>query len=138
MGRAFLNMLRELNIKDYGIFATEQLNFGSGLTIISGETGAGKSLIVSALLLLIGGRATSEDVRSGADEAQLEALFDFSEPGATRRLKEKLQAMGLPDEVSPLILRRTLSASGRSRSFINGVTVTATQLASIGEELIDF
>ena len=120
-------MLRELHIKNYGIFADERVEFKPGLTVLSGETGAGKSLLVGAISLILGGRASSEDIRSGCDEAVIEALFECPSliEGKTVSTKE-------------WVIRRVLQVGGRGRITVNGELYTAAQLSAMAKELVDF
>src|SRR3989338_1823580 len=113
-------MLTTLTVKNFALIEELSLDFASGFSVISGETGAGKSILVGALGLLLGGRADSEAIRSGAEESLIEATFDISKnPSITELLKE----MGLY-EGEDLIIRRHLSSLGKSKVFINGRTVT--------------
>lgn len=126
-------MLLELNIKDLAIIEELLLELGPGFNVFSGETGAGKSIIIDAIDLVLGGRASSELVRSSKDEARVEALFDISNMPDVKAL---LEDGGLPVE-DDLLIRRIVSRSGRSRIFINNAIASATILASIGRHLID-
>lgn len=130
-------MLRELYIKNFGIFAEERLKFEAGMSVVSGETGAGKSLVVGAIALVLGGRASSDDIRTGSDEAQIEAVFDLGDAKSQRQLKGQLSEMGFASDDDVLVIRRVLQANGRGRVFINGSSATVSQLASVGERLID-
>ena len=128
-------MLLSLSLRDFVIVDTLDLNFESGFTVLTGETGAGKSIILDALGLLMGDKAEAALVRYGAKEANLSALFDID---ALPRLQEQLQEQGLLSAgETELSIRRVLDASGKSRSFINSSAVTLGQLKTIGEALID-
>ena len=128
-------MLLALSLKDFVIVDQLHLNFQSGLTVITGETGAGKSITLDALGLLLGDKADFSQVRSGQKEAQLSALFDISHLPA---LQDALQEQGLSDgQDSELSIRRIIDAKGKSRSFINNQTVTLAQLREVGEYLVD-
>jgi DNA repair protein RecN (Recombination protein N) len=126
-------MLRFLQIRDFAIVDTLELEFGSGFTCISGETGAGKSILVGALGLLCGARADSAAVRDGAERAELTAEFELPDPGPAL---DWLRATEL-DDGADCLLRRTISAGGRSRAWINGTAVTLGQLAELGEHLVE-
>ncbi|KUG24672.1 dna repair protein recn [hydrocarbon metagenome] len=126
-------MLNELSIKNFAIIDELHVSFGNGLNIISGETGAGKSIIIGAVSLLLGDRATTEIIRSQADTATVEAVFDIS---ANKPLRDKITDMGFPDE-EDLIIRRIVSHTGKNKAFINGQTATLANLASISERLIN-
>lgn len=123
-------MLRSLQVRDYVIVDHADIEFQSGFTVFSGETGAGKSILVDALALTLGGRADTTVVREGAERADLTAEFQVS-PAIAQWLEDHL----LPTDT--LLLRRVIDARGRSRAFINGVPATLTQLRELGEQLVD-
>lgn len=126
-------MLRSLTIRDYVILDDLNLSFEDGFTAITGETGAGKSLLVDVLGLLLGGRAEGELAAPGARQAELSALFELSgEHPALAWLKEQ----SLDDE-SSCLLRRVLPAEGASRGWINGRPATMGQLKTVGALLVD-
>ncbi|MEO6264968.1 MAG: DNA repair protein RecN, partial [Luteimonas sp.] len=126
-------MLTHLAIKDFAVVAAAELEFGTGLTVISGETGAGKSLLVDALNFLSGLRADSGMVRHGAERAELAAMFDLRDaPAALAWLREAEF-----DEGDECQLRRTLRADGGSRAWINGRPATLTQLGELAERLVE-
>ena len=128
-------MLLALSLRDFVIVEQLHLNFQTGFTVLTGETGAGKSITLDAVSLLLGDKADYSQVRSGAAEAQLSALFDISDAGS---LKDELREQGLldgdSDEVS---VRRIIDAKGKSRSFINNQAATLAQLKQLGSRLID-
>jgi DNA repair protein RecN (Recombination protein N) len=124
-------MLREIAIKDFAIVEDIRIIFDRGLTILSGETGAGKSIIIQALNLLLGSRADGEMIRSGAQSAELEALFDIDTNGpAAAILAEQGHESG-----RELIIRRVLSKNNRHRVYINGRLATMGLLARVTENL---
>jgi DNA repair protein RecN (Recombination protein N) len=127
-------MLTELRIQDYAVIDSLSLRLGSGLNALTGETGAGKSIIVGALSLLLGERASADVVRAGADRAVVEGVFDIERNVAAREL---LATYGLEDEEGLLIVRREIAASGRGRLWINGSAATAAVLAELGAYLVD-
>ncbi|MDH4323361.1 MAG: DNA repair protein RecN [Betaproteobacteria bacterium] len=127
-------MLRVLSVRDYVIAERVELEPGPGYTVLTGETGAGKSILVDALELLVGGRADSALVREGAERAELTAEFDVAPRSALAAWLAELELQGDPGS---LILRRTLERGGRSRCFINGHVATLAQLREAGEHLVD-
>ena len=131
-------MLTHLSIRDFAVVSSTELEFGPGMTVISGETGAGKSLLVDALGFLSGLRADSGMVRHGAERAELNAEFDLSDrPEALAWLREQeMQDEGRDDEAA-CQLRRTLRSDGGSRAWINGRPVTVTQLAQLAGMLVE-
>jgi DNA repair protein RecN (Recombination protein N) len=130
-------MLQELRIKNFAIIDEVDLVFSKGFNILTGETGTGKSIILNAVHLLLGDKASEELIRSSEDEASVEALFDLS---GSRGLKEKIgerYARGKEAEVEDaLLIRRVLSRTGRGRVFINGSLATLGMLSEISEELL--
>ncbi|HEY0222700.1 MAG TPA: DNA repair protein RecN [Lactovum miscens] len=128
-------MLQELSIKNFAIIKEVSLSFSNGMTILTGETGAGKSIIIDAMNLLLGERSSISFVRHGEDKAEIEALFNMGENPA---LTDKLNSLGLDfDSSSELILRREIFAEGRSVCRINGQLVNLGNLKEISEYLID-
>ncbi len=126
-------MLRALDVRDFVIVTQASLEFGAGFGVLTGETGAGKSILIDAIELLVGGRADAQVVREGAERAELSAEFDFSEQKFFSFLEEQ-DLLGDPGRV---ILRRSIDRSGRSRCFINGHAATLAQLRAAGEFLVD-
>ena len=128
-------MLLALSLRDFVIVEQLNLDFQNGFTVLTGETGAGKSITLDALSLLLGDKADYSQIRHGAKEAQLSALFDVSE---LSDLQKELREQGLLDtDSSELSIRRIIDAKGKSRSFINNQTATLAQLKQIGSQLID-
>ncbi len=126
-------MLTSLTIRDFAIVHQIDVDFGPGMTVLTGETGAGKSILVDALGLVLGERGSAQAVRQGAKRAEFSAEFDVSdEPAASAWLEE--QAM---DEDDACVVRRVITAEGRSRAFINGNPVSMQQLKSFGDLLLD-
>ena len=126
-------MLTELNIRNFAIIDELKVAFDGGLNVISGETGAGKSIIIGAVGLLLGDRANADMIRSFEDAAVVEALFNIRDHEG---LKEKVCEMGFGDG-QDLIVRRVVSRSGKHRVYINGALASLTSLAAIGESLIN-
>lgn len=128
-------MLLTLSLRDFVIVENLNLDFQSGFTVLTGETGAGKSITLDAIGLLLGDKADYSQVRSGAKEAQLSALFDISHLPV---LKAELYEQGLlNDGEEELSIRRIIDAKGKSRSFINNQAATLAQLKAVGGQLID-
>jgi DNA repair protein RecN (Recombination protein N) len=117
-------MLCELNIRNFVIIDRLSLSFASGLNVLTGETGAGKSIIIDAIDLLLGGKARTDLIRTGEEEAVVEALFDVT---AAAGLRAALAESGF-DNGDELLVRRVLSLSGKNRIYVNGTLATATQL----------
>src|SRR5215472_1165136 len=127
-------MLTELRIKNFAIIESLALPLAPGLNVLSGETGAGKSIIVGALGLLLGDRATADIVRSGADRATVEGVFDAD---GRSEIAAGLDARGIDVDDGQVVLRREVTAAGRTRAWINGTTVTASVLAAVGRMLVN-
>jgi DNA repair protein RecN (Recombination protein N) len=126
-------MLTNLQVRDFAIVDQISVEFEPGMTVLTGETGAGKSILVDAVGLVLGERGGSQLVRSGAKRAEFSAEFDISSLSAVRDWLEE-QALDQDDDC---LLRRVISADGRSRAFINGNAVTMQQMKSLGELLLD-
>lgn len=125
-------MLTHLNIKNFAVVQSLSIDLHAGLSVITGETGAGKSIAVDALGLVLGDRADNGIIRDGTERAEISASFDISNNADAQQW---LDEQGL--DTDDCILRRVLSRDGRSRAFINGATATLTQLRDFGESLID-
>ncbi|HMK76456.1 MAG TPA: DNA repair protein RecN [Thermodesulfobacteriota bacterium] len=130
-------MLIELRIKNFAIIDELSLSFSKGFNILSGETGAGKSIILNAVHLLLGDKATEEWIRSSEEEANVEALFDISgNLEVKQKIKEKAPQVQGTGEEDSLLIRRVISRSGRGKVFINGNLATLGALSEVGEELL--
>jgi DNA repair protein RecN (Recombination protein N) len=130
-------MILELRIKNFAIIDELDLSFSKGFNILTGETGAGKSIILNAVQLLLGDRASEELIRSSEEEGSVEALFDISENREVKgRIQERGQRLSGAEEVDSLLVRRVISRSGRGKAFINGNLATLGMLSEIGEELL--
>lgn len=127
-------MLTELRIRNFAIIESLTLPLGPGFNVLTGETGAGKSIIVGALGLLLGERGTADVVRTGTDRATVEGVFDAS---GHDELLATLDERGVEVEDGLIVLKREVTSAGRTRAWVNGSTVTATALADIGRALID-
>jgi DNA repair protein RecN (Recombination protein N) len=126
-------MLLHLQIRDFAIIDAVELEFAAGLTALTGETGAGKSMLVDAVMLAIGGRAAADVVRHGAARAEIAASFDIADNPAARAW---LEAQSLEAE-GELVLRRVIGADGRSRCYVNGQTLPAQAVRELGEALVE-
>lgn len=127
-------MLIELRIRDYAVIDELRLELGPGLTVLTGETGAGKSIVVGALSLLLGERASAEVVRDGASRARVEAVFDVA---GRPEVEDALRPLGLEAPDGLLILVREVAAEGRNRAWINGSPATAGTVGELGRLLVD-
>jgi DNA repair protein RecN (Recombination protein N) len=127
-------VLRELHITNYALIKNLTLPFGEKLNVLTGETGAGKSIIIGALNLVLGGRANTSDVRTGTQSASVEAVFDIKKNG---KLKKTLSRLGVESENNVLILRRMVNQKLSGRNYINDKPVTLKSMKQVGDELID-
>ncbi len=127
-------MLTHLQIRDFAIIDLIELEVRAGLTVLTGETGAGKSIVVDALALLSGGKGGAEVVRAGTERAELSATFDIGDSPLELRELLKEQSIDAEDE---LTVRRVIAADGRSRGYINGVSVPLTLLRDVGALIVD-
>ncbi|MEK6596869.1 MAG: AAA family ATPase, partial [Gemmatimonadota bacterium] len=126
-------MIVELRVRDLATIEDVTLPLGPGLNILTGETGAGKSILVDAIALLLGARGDPGAVRDGSSRLVVEGAFEGLDPELAARMDQH----GLSAEGEALVLRREVSAEGRSRGWVNGSPVTMATLASLGELLVD-
>lgn len=131
-------MLQTLSLRDFVIVDQLELDLSSGFTVLTGETGAGKSILLDALSLVLGERADSSQIREGSNRAEISALFRI-DPQQIGYFNQWLDEQGFPleDDGQSLLLKRTIEASGRSRAFINGSVATLVQLREAGDQLVD-
>src|SRR5256885_15247029 len=122
-------MLREIRIKNFAVIETVTVPFAPGLNVLTGETGAGKSIVIDAILLVSGGRGQTDVIRSDAETATVEAVFDLPRGGGARGV---LEEAGIPADESALVIRRELARSGRHRAFVNDSPVTVGLLERLG------
>src|SRR5690242_5189994 len=127
-------MLTELRIRNFAIIESLTLPLARGFNVLSGETGAGKSIIVDALGLLLGERANSDMIRTGTDRATVEGTFDL---GTDATLARHLDERGIEVEDGLVVLKREIASTGRGRAWINGSSVTAAVLSDIGRLLVN-
>lgn len=126
-------MLSELTVRSLLLIDELELHFERGFNVITGETGGGKSVLVGALKLVLGGKAIPEQIRPGADQAEVEALFDL---GDCEALATRLDAAGVPHQ-GELVVRRIVQANGRSRAYLNGRLCSIAELSSLAPLLAD-
>jgi DNA repair protein RecN (Recombination protein N) len=127
-------MLTHLQIRDLAIIDAIELDFAGGLTVLTGETGAGKSIVVDALTLLCGARADADQIRAGAERADIAATFDIRQASTRLRTLLEEQSIAADDE---LLVRRVINADGRSRAYLNGQAAALQQLREIVGSLLD-
>jgi DNA repair protein RecN (Recombination protein N) len=126
-------MLKHLSITNFVIVERMELEFSSGFTVLTGETGAGKSILIDALSLVLGERGEASQIRQDCPRAEISALFDIS---TLSDLSAWLDENDLQGDAEECLLRRTLDSSGRSRAYINGYAATLQQLRAAGEHLV--
>src|SRR5918996_1059288 len=127
-------MLRELRIRNFAVIEAVTVPFAAGLNVLTGETGAGKSILVDAILLIRGTRAQADIIRTDADTATVEAVFDVA---GHRGMAAALEEAGLAAADGELVIRREISRSGRHRAFVNDSPVTVGLLERLGDQLVD-
>src|SRR3989454_6048033 len=125
-------MLRELRIRNFAVVENVTVPFAPGLNVLTGETGAGKSILVDAILLVRGARAQTDVIRADAESATVEAVFAVPDGGVAAALDEA----GLTVEEGEIVVRRELSRSGRHRAFVNDAAVTVGLLERLGDALV--
>ncbi len=133
-------MLSSLRIRNLAIIEDIELTLGPGLNVLTGETGSGKSILVSALELALGSKGSGDWVRTGCPHAEVEALFEQLDVAQTEQTLAELgleEAAGPPGETPQILIRRVLQAAGRSRAYVNGRLVTTTQLQRLAKGLAD-
>ena len=131
-------MLQTISLRDFVIVDQLELDFFTGFTVLTGETGAGKSILLDALSLVLGERADSSQIREGSNRAEISALFRIN-PEQINHFNQWLDEQGFPTEDGgqSLLLKRTVETNGRSRAFINGSVATLAQLREAGDQLVD-
>lgn len=128
-------MLRELSIRNLAVIEEVNVTFHHGFHVLTGETGAGKSILIDALSLVVGGRGSADMVRYGCDKAEMEAMFDVPVSHPVWNVLDKLGVQASSEEM--LVIRRELSSHGKSSSRVNGQLVTMTMLREVGEYLVN-
>ena len=127
-------MLRRLRVDSFALIDHVDIEFGAGLTVITGETGAGKSILIGALNSILGASVSPELIRQGAERCEVEGLFEFADDDPAC---QRLAAAGIAPEDGQLVLRREIRATGRSRAFIDGKVVSVRRLRDVGRLLVD-
>jgi DNA repair protein RecN (Recombination protein N) len=127
-------VLVELRLENYAVVDNLAVEFAPGLNLLTGETGAGKSILIDALALLLGDKASSDVIRSGADKAIISAVFEV-EGGAEKRVAEALEANGIDSDEDAIILRREIAAGGKGRVFVNNQPATVAVLRQLAPHL---
>lgn len=127
-------MLKSLSIKNFALIEEAQIDFERGLNIITGETGAGKSILLGALSMILGERAATENIRSGAERSVIEGVFEIKTEGLLGQL---LKDNEIEMQASELLIRREISLKGQNRCFVNDTLITISVLKSIGDYLVD-
>ena len=127
-------MLETLKIKNIAVIDSAEIPFKKGLNILSGETGAGKSIVIEAISLLLGSRANAELIRSGCDEAVVEGIFDISD---IPWMKPRLEELGFDSSTEELLIKRTVHRSGKHRIYVNGELATLSILQNLCDGLVD-
>jgi len=126
-------MLKELKINNYAIIETLSVDFHSGFNIFTGETGAGKSIIIGALNLVLGGRADPSSIRSSEKSASVEAFFEVNDPKTLKLIHD----LGIEVEDGQIIIKRIFSLEGKNRAHLNGSNITIANLSKVGDRLVD-
>ena len=127
-------MLSKLNIRDFALINNVEIEFDKGLNVITGETGAGKSILIGALYAILGAQAKMDWLREGASKCTIEALFEFS---TCDPLIKQMGQLGIESEDGQLFLRREILPGGRSRAYVNGNGCPIKRLKQIGEFIVD-
>jgi len=126
-------MLQEIRITNFAIIENLAVEFHSGLNVLTGETGAGKSIIIDALNLILGGRADTDTIRSGASTATVEACFTLDDP----KMRAMIADLGIDVDNGEVIIKRIISSSEKNRTYLNNSNLTVAALSAIGDRLID-
>jgi recombinational DNA repair ATPase RecF len=129
-------MLTELSVRNYALVESLRLPFAGGLNALTGETGAGKSILIDALALAIGGKASASCVRKDAPKCEVSAVFDLSRNRTAKAYLKELSLLNEEDD-DLLFLRREVDAAGKSRSFVNDRPVNLSTLSGLGDLLVD-
>ena len=126
------SQIKSIQIKNLGVIESTNLNFADGLTVLTGETGAGKTMVLTALSLILGGKADGKLVRNGSERMLVAAEFVVD-----KYISDKVEELGGSTEDGVLLITRTVSADGKSKATIGGIPTTASALSELGEELVE-
>src|SRR5262245_27841835 len=127
-------MLLEIRVRNFAVIDAVATSFGPGLNVLTGETGAGKSMLLDAILLIRGARAQTDIIRTDTETATVEAVFEVAPRGPAVAV---LEEVGLAPEQGQLVIRRELARSGRHRAFVNDSPVTVGLLERLGDHLVE-
>ncbi|MBI4650121.1 AAA family ATPase, partial [Candidatus Desantisbacteria bacterium] len=127
-------MLERLYVKNFALINDMEIKFSSGFTVITGETGAGKTIIIEAINLICGERASHEFIRTGCDTAKVEAEFSINK---NKKILEILDQLSISSDDETLIIRREISASGKNKCIVNDTQITLSMLKQLGDLLTD-
>ena len=127
-------MLTSLTVKNYALIENVTIDFKKGLTVITGETGSGKSIIIDSIDLLLGARASTSVIRTGTTSCTISAEFDISKNTNVKNILSELSI----DCENEIIIRRQIDSAGKSKAFINDISVSINTLSNIGKYLVDF
>lgn len=130
-------MLRQISVRDFAIIESVEVELAPGMTVLTGETGAGKSILIDAIGLLLGDRADASSIRVGAPQAELSALFELPNIHRARQWLDENELRDVDNLGNSVLLRRLITNSGKSRAWVNGVPVTIAQLRELGALLVD-
>src|ERR1700687_2311512 len=133
-GGSRAHVLLELRVENYAVIDNVAVEFAPGLNLLTGETGAGKSILIDALALLLGDKASADVIRSGADKATISAVFEV-EGGAEKTVEQILEHNGIDQEDESIILRREISTGGKGRVFVNNQPATVAVLRQLAPYL---
>lgn len=130
-------LLRELRIRNFILIDELTLTFSGGLNVLTGETGAGKSILVGAISLLLGGKAPSDCIRTGTDETVIEACFELEGESSKTLMAQTLEQTGLPTDIDSIVVKRMIQKNGKGKAYVNGSLATLSNLEGITSRLLE-